>query len=372
MMNMNMTTDMTKINSIDNLVRTAVKQPRQSGIELLRIVAMLMVIIVHIYPGTIGFSYQRMHDAPFSSINSFMLESLSIVCVNVFVFISGWFGIKKNLQSIGNLCFQALFFAMLIYGVLWCLSPQTYGNIDALSTIFMWHTDDYWFVKAYLGLVIFSPMLNSFTERCSEKQLRGVLIAFYSFQTLYAWMSIYGAIWFAGGYSATSFVGLYLLAYYMRHYASVCKQWDKKTWLVLFFGIAFLQALLASWLTWHNILIAGRLFTYTNPLVIVQTVALFMFFSQLKMKSKVVNKLALSCLAVYLLHAHPLVLHTSFRELILDLDAKLSPYSYACSIALLFISIFIIAFLLDQIRLYLYQQLYKIGRNFLQKQMERS
>ena len=158
----------------------------------------------------------------------------------------------------------------------------------------------------------------------------------------------------------------------MRHYASVCKQWDKKTWLVLFFGIAFLQALLASWLTWHNILIAGRLFTYTNPLVIVQTVALFMFFSQLKMKSKVVNKLALSCLAVYLLHAHPLVLHTSFRELILDLDAKLSPYSYACSIALLFISIFIIAFLLDQIRLYLYQQLCKIGRNFLQKQMERS
>ena len=365
MTNMNMILDMTKINSTDSPTHQVVKPSRQSGIELLRIVAMLLVMIVHIYPGTIGFSYQRMHTAPFSSINSFVLESIAIVCVNVFVFISGWFGIKKNLQGIGNLCFQTLFFATLIYGVLYCFAPQKYGNVDALSTILMWHTDDHWFVKAYLGLVIFSPILNSFTERCSEKQLRWVLIAFYVFQTLYAWMSIYGAIWFAGGYSATSFIGLYLLAYYMRYHASVCKQWSKTKWLLLFFGIAFLQAILASWLTWHNILIAGRLFTYTNPLVIVQSIALFMFFSQLKIKSKIINKLALSCLAVYLLHANPLILHASFRNLILDLDAKLSPYAFACSIALLFISIFIVAFLLDQIRLFLYQGLCKIGRNFL-------
>ena len=245
MTNMNMILDMTKINSTDSPTHQVVKPSRQSGIELLRIVAMLLVMIVHIYPGTIGFSYQRMHTAPFSSINSFVLESMAIVCVNVFVFISGWFGIKKNLQGIGNLCFQTLFFAVLIYGVLYCFAPQKYGNVDALSTILMWHTDDYWFVKAYLGLVIFSPILNSFTERCSEKQLRWVLIAFYVFQTLYAWMSIYGAIWFAGGYSATSFIGLYLLAYYMRHHVSVCKQWSKTKWLLLFFGIAFLQAILA-------------------------------------------------------------------------------------------------------------------------------
>ena len=90
-----------------------------------------------------------------------------------------------------------------------------------------------------------------------------------------------------------------------------------------------------------------------------------MFFSQLKIKSKIINKLALSCLAVYLLHANPLILHASFRNLILDLDAKFSPYAFACSIALLFISIFIVAFLLDQIRLFLYQGLCKIGRNFL-------
>ena len=55
---------------------------------------------------------------------------------------------------------------------------------------------DYWFVKAYMGLYLFAPVINSFIENASKKQVQIFLISFYLFQTVYAWISPNGAAFF--------------------------------------------------------------------------------------------------------------------------------------------------------------------------------
>ena len=61
---------------------------------------------------------------------------------------------------------------------------------------------DYWIVKAYLGLYLFAPVINSFIENASKKQVQIFLISFYLFQTVYAWIYHNGAAFFQTGYSS--------------------------------------------------------------------------------------------------------------------------------------------------------------------------
>ena len=72
-----------------------------------------------------------------------------------------------------------------------------------------------WFIKAYLGLYIIAPVLNAFVNNAEKKAFQKVLLSFFIFQTAYSWISG-GAVFFEGGYSTMSFIGLYLLARYVK------------------------------------------------------------------------------------------------------------------------------------------------------------
>lgn len=73
----------------------AVKVTRQHNLELLRIVAMLMVLFIHYNLPVRGKpTPELMHAAFWSSLFTLSLQSVLIVCVNCFVLISGWFGIR--------------------------------------------------------------------------------------------------------------------------------------------------------------------------------------------------------------------------------------------------------------------------------------
>ena len=80
---------------------------RESNIELLRIVAMLLVLFLHANYFSLGKveSIDIQSDLFGSFVKSFT-EALCIICVNVFVLISGWFGIRPTLKGAMSLLFQ--------------------------------------------------------------------------------------------------------------------------------------------------------------------------------------------------------------------------------------------------------------------------
>lgn len=279
-------------------------------------------------------------DAPISSFLQFGYKGMTICCVDVFVLISGWFGIKYKTNKLMSLLFQTLFFSTLVYGVLAVIYPDKYLNWISLSTVGCLNSEDYWFVKAYIGLFIFAPVINKFIESSTEKQIRLFLILFYTYQTIYGWLNLYGAHWFEGGFSMVSFLGLYVLARYVRLYLNVQKY--KYLWLGLYLSVGLLLGLMCFGLAAMNLNIYGRLLTYTNPLVICEAVFILLFFQSLDFKSKYINYIATSCLAMYLLHAHPLVLWSIFHATIRDWLSVL-PLEVSLSYSFLFIMAFIIA-----------------------------
>ena len=70
-----------------------IRLARQSNMELLRIVAMLMVMVLH--TGYASFGYPRtvwLQAEPLRWLGLTMTEVYTVACVNIFVLITGWFG----------------------------------------------------------------------------------------------------------------------------------------------------------------------------------------------------------------------------------------------------------------------------------------
>jgi surface polysaccharide O-acyltransferase-like enzyme len=88
---------------------------RQSNIELLRIIVMFMVMCIHT---TLAIRYPEMESA--TSTEYFVvgaIKAFSLVAVNVFVMISGWFGIKFSFSGLYSFIFQVLLFTLLCYAI---------------------------------------------------------------------------------------------------------------------------------------------------------------------------------------------------------------------------------------------------------------
>lgn len=192
------------------------KKGRMSNIELLRFVAMILVLVVHSNFFALGSpTLQDTLVNPANAMARNLFQSVAIVCVNVFVLISGWFGIHPSMKGFSNFIFQCLFFLCGIYFVLWGLGlvPLTLKGLAGCFVLLNWN----WFIKAYIGLYILAPVLNTFVEKSTKKQFLYVLLSFFTFQTIYSWISN-GAVFFESGYSTMSFIGLYLLARYINVY----------------------------------------------------------------------------------------------------------------------------------------------------------
>lgn len=84
---------------------------RQSGVELLRTLSIFLILVIHVINLVIGVpNHVDLQHNPISSITTISFESISIVCVNVFIIISGWFGIRYTINGLLKLIFQCVFF----------------------------------------------------------------------------------------------------------------------------------------------------------------------------------------------------------------------------------------------------------------------
>lgn len=136
---------------------------RQSNFELLRIVAMFMVMMLHVNFLALGKpSVEDAGSAPLATFTRILFEVMSVGSVDLFVLISGWFGIKANRKSLFTFIFQVVF---VIYSVsIVCLllnKDNSLGGGKIVEII----TCRSWFVQAYLGLYLLSPALNLLVEK---------------------------------------------------------------------------------------------------------------------------------------------------------------------------------------------------------------
>ena len=329
---------------------------RESNFELLRIVAMFLVLVVHADYLSLGRPTQiEIMQEPISSIGRIFFQAMSIACVNIFILISGWFGIKPSIKSFSNFIFQCLFFYIGIYlvGIASGFATFSIKGLVRSFALIKWN----WFIYSYILLYILAPILNSYINNTPKKQIRNTIICFYIFQTIFAFL-FRTVSFFENGYSTISFIGLYMLARYIKLFPNKYTTLSiKNDFLIISFFITLI-ATIEFILISYNAPEHYKYNNYINPFVILVALYTLLLFSKLKFHSKFINWIASSCFAVYLIHINPLILDKYLHGTKFIYN-NTNGFTYLLTISLALIIIFIFAIFLDKIRILVWNLFWK-------------
>ncbi len=287
-----------------------VKATRQSNFELLRICAMMMVLFVHsdflaLKPPTVA---QTLVEPGGVALRIFV-EMLCIASVNIFVMISGYFAIRPMRKNVFNFVFILIFWRVLIEAMSICAGTVPPGR-TAWLFILPGYSD--WFVQNYLLLMLLAPAANALIDKWSKRKLRAFLIIFFSVELTLGWLLMpwYDSP-FNRGYSIVSFVGLYLLARYIRLYVRADMLRPSRA-VIYFVGLASICSLI-MWLSLRFKIcheeVLKLLIAYSGIPAIPLAVIAVCGIRTLKLQSNAINSLAGSAFVIYLVHFNPLVIN---------------------------------------------------------------
>lgn len=323
-------------------------EKRQSGIELLRLVAMFMVLLLH--ANYLSFGAVSDYAVLYSPIDAFgrvFMEQLCIVSVNAYILISGWFGIRPKARSAFNLIMQVATYSLAIFLINFFVNGHALHADEVFDVIFVGKA--YWFVVSYFLLYLMSPVLNAFADNASQRTFRNTLIFFFGFEFVYGWLM--NQEHFSDGYSALSFAGLYLLANYIRRYVKGYEKYKSSHYFVAYILVSLL---VAAWIVMQKRFMGRDLFIscifYDCPFVVLSSLLFFLIFARMKFSNRMVNYLSKSAFAVFLIHAHPLVRPT-YINIINTLYASETKFVGLGMILGFLILVFCFCILVDKLRL---------------------
>ena len=351
---------------------------RESNIELLRNISMFMILIIHAnFVSLPRIEYEELMANTVPSITRFFFESLGIVAVNVFVFISGWFGIRPRTKSVLSFIYQILFF-LLGGGILFILIGKATFSVDWLLDAFQLSNKD-WFIKSYLVLMIIAPILNAYTNNAEEKTQRYVMIAFFLFEAIFGWV-LGGRRFFVEGYGPLHFIGLYITAQYIHNQIGLettpvflkrLFQMPKWADIIVFFLTVILNTSLVFLGSeyFHNVRPFFRVaYAYSNPLVIIGALYLLLFFSKMDLPYvKIINWLGASSFAVYLFHGEATIRSEFFTPQVQWLYDNFSGIGCVGMIFMFLCLVYIASVLVDQLRLLSWNGLWSLHEKKITK-----
>lgn len=158
---------------------------RNANIELLRIVAMAMVVVLHFleYSGYLPDAEMAETGSSLGSLDyvAVFLESFCIVAVNAYILVSGYFGQESKwcLSKVVRFLCQIWFYTLLIPVVLYCMGvpilPQTEGIYGLIKYILPISTSHYWFATCYFQLLLIMPLLGTAVRVVERRQFTMIL-----------------------------------------------------------------------------------------------------------------------------------------------------------------------------------------------------
>lgn len=307
---------------------------------------MFLVLLIHYIPLRATLSAYTLENDFWGTIFNLELRSIAFVCVNCFILISGYFGIKWKSKSFWSYIYQILFWTIIAYFIAVVIGWKVYETKQFIWTIINFMSYN-WFRTAYLGLFIFAPVLNSFIDKCSQKDLGKFIVFFYIFSTIFGYI-LQTSPEFHEGTTFVSLFGLYFIGAYIRKYdikiLSLNKYLDLGIYLGLGIGMTILSAILLK------LEVKSSIYGYLNPVIILESVYLFLFFKKLDLGyNKFINWVAASAFAVYLFHMNS-SLYSLYQEICKEIQLHFS-YSFFVAIGFM-ICVFITAVLIDKIRIW--------------------
>ena len=304
-----------RIDAVTNSTAPVKSPSRQANLELLRCVAMMMVIVLH-YLG----KGNLLIDLKLSSLYpteyvAWLLESFCIVAVNVYMFISGYFLCTSSFRPsrLIQLWLQVWMYSV-VFGLIGAftgvMEETAFDTHFLLTLIFPVSMNHYWFMTAYVFLYVLLPFIGAAVQRMTKQQLQiAVLLLLFVFSIQKSVLPVrletdglgYDVLWYICVFAAAAYVrrfGLHFLEKKGRGivlYVVCC--------LLIFGGTFGLRLVYLKTGSLERMI--QMCMEYNHILPFLAAVGLFGAFRRLKISGKFaafVCKIAPYTLGVYLLH----------------------------------------------------------------------
>ena len=292
------------------------KRKREYGIDLLRVVSMFMVVVLHVLLQGGVLANAKMMSSQYLA--AWFLEMTCFCAVNVFAMISGYVGLKSKcrLGRLFSLWLQVVFYTVLFTIICALTVPDL---LEPGIWIKMWFpitSGMYWYITAYAGIYMFTPLMNAAVEHTPRKQLELSLLASFVLLCILPVFVQSNAYALNAGYSMVWIGIMYLAGAYLKKYNVPAVLTKSKAALVflastlLSFGgrllvVSFLPALAAK----PDFI--APFASYLSPLMVINAAALVCFFAHVKCRFKpvrmMVTLLAPAALGVYIIHLYPVI-----------------------------------------------------------------
>lgn len=220
---------------------------------------------------------------------------------------------------------------------------KSFSVTDLLNSFIAFTRENY-YVQNYLMLLFLSPILNGFIEN-KGKRILPYVIAFCVIEFVFDIVLDNKYLGFNHGFGLIHFILMYLIGRTVYLYKDVIMQINRFKYAGCYVFCSLLMTLLyISGAAYYSS------FAYTSPLNILSAVFLFITFSYKNYHSNIINKIASSSFAVYILHTC-----SPWMGYIRRIDSyTLSHFSYALYLMIglgVVVVVYLLCTMYDQVRI---------------------
>ena len=326
---------------------------RNFGIDLLKIISMFMIVNLHVigHGGLAGGTQQVTGEF----VVVWTWETIMYCAVNCYAIISGFVGYGRERKWAGtiNLWVQTFFYSVGIPVVLLLTGIYDGGGIKSIvKCLFPLSTERYWYFTAYIGMILFAPLLNRAVDVMEKRELRNALVIITLVLGLPTTIFYSDPFHIEYGCSAIWLMIMYLIGAYIKKYGT--PDIPKKRFMIGFWVTIILNCVAkfsAQFVaTKLGIALSNSYFNANVvPTIVIAAICLVCYFKDVEIKSSFAQKIAVSGSAltygVFLFHVHPFMINTTLLGKflwILDYPIwAIIPIIIACSVIIFSVSLIV-------------------------------
>ena len=320
------------------------KKEKFFGIELLRILATFYIILLHVV-GQGGVAAAS-GGGKGTYMASYLLLALAYPAVNCYALISGFVGCKSRfkLSRLLSLWLTVVFVNLAVWGAFRLLAPEMAASFSLEACLKPILTNEYWYVTAYFGLSVLTPVLNAAAE-LPKKTFAEMLFGLFACFVLLPKIADNDLFLTRSGYSTLWLMLLYLVGMFCRlHFHPKKRSRLCGAACLAAYGLLSVFLPLQKRLTENKLLASGienpvylKNYAYTSVFIVLSSVALFAFFMRIKVQNKAVCRFisffSTASFGVYILHTQPLVWANLLQDAFSSFAAFSAPVMVAYCLA---------------------------------------
>lgn len=342
---------------------------RNSNHEIMRILSMFFIVLGHVllFGGLL-----RTTDKTVNMVYN-LIEFILIVHVNSYVLVTGYYQStsifkQSKLWKIINASWFYRAIIMIIFLLLGIINISKGQIIKDLLPVTL---DNYWFIKTYILLYCLSPFINKLINNIKRREYQKLLLVCFIILCIIPCITA-GEFFTNTGYSLYNFIYLYLIGAYLKKYpldkSYFFKIFSKGLYKIILVTIFFICVFVNLAIFYYGKQLAGinsvfdffanaidvSAFAYSNPIIIIQSIAYFALFTSLEFKSSFINKCSSLMLGVYFIHENNYIREKLYSWLGIT-TGPINSITFIPYVFLMTLTIFVSCMILEFIRQLLFK-----------------